>query len=212
MSEQTQDSGQEKPTTLTAEEQLAMLKEKARLLGISFSGNIGVETLREKIRSAMSDEKPDTSKEEVEDEEPTNSVGSAPRKLTKEEHEQKLRQDIQAEGLALVRCKIFNLNPAKNDLHGEIFTVANKYLGTVKKFIPYGEATDGGYHIPKCIYDDLKQREFQQIKTKTDKKGQLIVSTRMVPEFNLVVMEPLTEEELDELALQQAAAERLTTE
>lgn len=75
--------------------------------------------------------------------------------------EQELRDSQTAEHLALVRCRVYNLNPAKADLPGEIISVANRFIGTVRKFIPFGEATENGYHIPRVLVEDLKSRQFQ---------------------------------------------------
>lgn len=184
--------------------ELDLLKERARLLGVEFGGNIGVETLKERIKEKLDGKKNEeaTSTEEA-------SKGAVP--MTKAEQEMALREKLTKEKMALVRCRIYNLNPSKRDIHGEIITVRNRYLGTVRKFIPFGEATDNGYHIPKLIFDDLKARKFQQIST-NKKGGQIDVKTRMVPEYSIEVLPPLSKEELEELALKQAAAERLGVE
>lgn len=60
-----------------------------------------------------------------------------------------------------LRCRVYNLNPAKADLPGEIISVSNRFIGTVRKFIPFGEATENGYHIPRVLVQDLKSRQFQ---------------------------------------------------
>lgn len=184
--------------------ELDLLKERARVLGVEFGGNIGVETLKERIKEKLDGKKNEeaTSTEEA-------SKEAVP--MTKAEQEMALREKLTKEKMALVRCRIYNLNPSKRDIHGEIITVRNRYLGTVRKFIPFGEATDNGYHIPKLIFDDLKARKFQQIST-NKKGGQIDVKTRMVPEYSIEVLPPLSKEQLEELALKQAAAERLGVE
>lgn len=186
---------------IPAPTELDLLKERARVLGVEFSGNIGVETLKKRIELKLSGEPEEEASAPVE----------ANRPMTKAEQEMAIREQLHRDKMALVRCRIYNLNPSKRDLHGEIITVRNRFLGTVRKFIPFGEATDNGYHIPKIIYDDLKSRKFQQIST-TKKQGQIDVKTRMVPEYSIEVLPPLTKEELEELALKQAAAERLGAE
>jgi len=184
-------------------DELAMLKERAKLMGIPVSGNIGIDALKKKIQHYLDGKKDDEMSENAD-------VKAAPKK-SKALLEQELRERLQKEEMALVRCKIYNLNPAKRDLHGEIITVANKFIGTVRKFIPFGEATDNGYHIPKIIYNDLKSRQFQHIQTKQN-GGKIDVKTRMVPEYNIEILPALSEEELQELALKQSAAERLGAE
>lgn len=198
MSEQTaqtpDNENQENPL-----EELTLLKERARMMGISVSGNIGVDTLKKRIEEKMNGNK----EEELEE---------AKLPKSKREMEQDLRRELQKEQLVLLRCRIYNLNPQKRDLQGEIVTVGNRYLGTVRKFIPFGEDTENGYHIPRIIYEHLKTKKFQSVTTKAMKganQGQIQVSTRMVPEYNIEILPQLTKEELEELALKQAAAERL---
>lgn len=181
-----------------------LLKERARTLGIN-PGNSSLASLKAKIAAKMNDE-PDEEEEEME---PAVTVSAEkPRKQTKAEWEQETRERLYREKMYLMRCRIYNLNPSKRDLKGEIITVANRYLGTVRKFIPFGEVTDNGYHIPKVIYDDLKARRFQDIRTRTV-NGQIQVSSRDVPEYSIEVLPPLTEQELKDLASRQQAVETL---
>lgn len=184
--------------------ELALLKERADTLGISYKGNIGLETLRNKVNEHI---------EKGKQPEPTETAPVAKSEAPAVDNrspEQKLRDELRKEHLALVRCRIYNLNPQKNDLPGEIITVANRYLGTVSKMIPFGEATDNGYHIPKIIMTELQNRKFQQILIKKDKEtGKEIVTQRMVPEYQIEVLPMLSPEELEELAVRQAAAQRL---
>ena len=176
---------------------LMALKNKAKLLGIKHSGNIGEEALREKINAKMNGEE-----EEME------FTGKKAKAVAKEETDLEIRARQRKQQMKLVRVRIANMNPSKSDLQGEIVTVGNKFLGSVKKFIPFGEATDDGYHIPFILYEELKTRMFQQISTKR-KNGQIIVTTRMVPEYNIQELPQLTRKELKVLADKQGAAERL---
>lgn len=205
MSDETQNPETE---NLSPIDELEMLKERARLMGIPFSGKIGVDALKKKIQDRLDGK---ASAGDAEGGDDVEGEVKAEVKKTKAQIEQETRDRVWAESMALVRCRIYNLNPQKRDIHGEIITVANKYLGTVRKFIPFGEATDNGYHIPKVIYEDLKSRQFQQITTK-QKNGKIEVGSRMVPEYNIEVLPPLTKEELDELAIKQAAAERFSND
>lgn len=120
---------------------------------------------------------------------------------------QTLAQSIRNEQMKLVRVRISNMDPKKADLPGEILTVANRYVGNVKIFVPYGEKTDDGWHIPYIIYKLLVSRKFLQIKTtKNPVTRQLQVTKRWVREFAIEVMDPLTVNEIKDLANQQAAA------
>lgn len=196
-------------------DELTMLKQRATLMQIPFSNNIGVDALRKKIAAKMEDEVDTTDDEgnEVALAQPNPLAdASTVTPVTKSEAPVKrktLAQHLQDEALKLIRVRISCMDPKKQDLEGEIFTVANEYIGTVKKHVPFGEKTDNGYHIPQCILDFLRSRKFLHISTKTGPNGQIETKTRWVAEFAIEVLEPLTEAELRALAADQRATGRL---
>jgi hypothetical protein len=185
------------------EDELALLKDRAKLMGIKFSNNIRIESLREKIAAKQAGE--EVSDEPVTKVNPLAAVGAAEeaplvRQMT-------LREIMVKEQMKLVRLRIQNLDPKKKDLPGEVLCVANEYLGTIKKYIPYGEASDEGYHVPFCIYTEMESRRFQNVRTYTDKAtGQIRIESSWVREFSLEILPPLTQAELTQLASAQAAA------
>jgi hypothetical protein len=192
------------PETPVAPEQpseLDMLKQRARLMGIQFSNNIGVDALRAKVEAKQNGEA-DAPPSDPEIRQPSSAAPSIPPKS----REQVLREELYAEQMRLVRCRITNLDPKKKDLPGEIFTVANEFLGNVRKFVPYGEVTDNGYHIPYCIYTALLEREFLNIRVRKTSRGQEVVEQTMAREFAIEVLPQLTPAELAKLAAAQAAA------
>ena len=271
MTEQTEGSG---PS------ELELLKNRARLLGIDFSNNIGLDTLRERIEAKMSEiddedrksivnthiaesdeniaEVVDTDHGEesvnfdkdIEEEDSVDNsqmevngftaaaqiaaakpippqvqpikpiqpkivdtVNPSISQKTGQAIEAKpgkplsLRQRIYNEQMKLVRLQITNLDPKKSDLQGELLAVGNKFIGTVKLFVPYGEITDDGWHIPYIIYKELERRKFLSIRTTKDRRtGQIKVTKSWAKEFALTILPPLTEEELKRLATAQAAA------
>lgn len=177
--------------------ELEVLKQRATLMNIKFSNNISVEKLREKIEAAQSKDEPEVKESAV------NPLGekqeAGVKKMT-------LGQKIRAEQTRLIRVRIQNLDPKKKDLPGEIITVANEYMGTVRKFVPFGEVTDNGYHIPYCIYEFLKERKFINITTRKGKNGLPDIRATEAREFSIEVLPPLTEAELAQLAQAQIAA------
>jgi len=178
---------------LTEEMEYEMLMERAKQLGLKPSPKIKLPALRDKVNEAINGPA---------EEEKLDFEG-----MTKVQRATAIREKMKREQLRLVRVRIANLNPDKADLPGEIFTVVNKYLGSVKKYIPYGEATDEGYHVPFFIYTQLKNRKFLQKKTKQNKNtGNIDVSTRWVPEFALEELPQLTQKELEKLANVQRAS------
>ncbi len=185
--------------------ELDILKQKADLMGITYKANIGIEALRNKVNAKLAgtEDRTDENGNEI----PDAAEVPPPKKLSKEEQEQVIRDDMRSNQMALVRVRISCLNPAKAQIKGEIITVANRYLGTVRKFVPFGEATDNGYHIPRVLLDELKSRKFNSISTKKGPNGQQLPVQRLVPEFAIEELEPLSQEELNKLAAAQMAAE-----
>lgn len=211
--------------------ELDALKLRAKTLGVSHSPNIGVDTLRAKIEEHVAKleaarsptETPQVMQESVMQTpalQPTAPVNrnalpkmSVMLNMTTDEllrfpekrRQQIIRARMQHTEMALVRCQIYNNNPAKTDLHGEIFSIQNKYLGVVRKFIPYGDATENGYHIPRILMNMLKSKKYLQVRTLKEANGFERVEKRIVPEFTIRELPPLTREELDKLANVQKA-------
>lgn len=186
-------------------DQLAILKSRARLMGITFSPNIGVAALKAKIEDKLAEGEKKPEPAEV------NPLGDAPIDPDVPETPIQIRKRLQKEAMKLVRCRITNLDPKKKDLPGEIITVANEYLGTVRKFVPFGEQTDDGYHLPYCLYKFLLGRKFLNIRILKAPNGTPVVKHEYVREFAIEVLPPLTQQELDKLAAAQAAAGLFST-
>lgn len=187
-------------TTLGLSE-LDLLKQRATLLGVHFSNNIGLETLKERIRAKQeAGEQPAPQVNALSTDDEAGAAADANPQLT-------ARQKMVLEQTKMVRVRIQNLDPKKKDVPGEIITVANEILGTVRKYIPYGAVTDDGWHIPYILYAELADRKFQNIRTvKNPRTGRDEVENGWAKEFSLDVLPPLTQDELDRLANAQAAA------
>ncbi|RWB40468.1 MAG: hypothetical protein EOQ44_25355 [Mesorhizobium sp.] len=216
--------------------ELDMLKQRAAVMGVKHSNNISVEALRKKIDAKLEGEAETAEENQaeadvVEEASLANSTVSAEQIAAAQAilaaagvgsagpagsaatgpkispaRVMTLREKLYKEEMALVRLRITNLDPKKKDLPGEIFTVANEVLGAVRKYIPYGEVTDNGYHVPMCIYRQLDERKFLSIKVRKNAKQQEVVETTWAREFALEVLPALTEVELARLAAAQAAA------
>lgn len=207
-----QESNQDSNQSDQAPGELDLLKSRARMMGISFSNNIGLDALKAKIQARMDG----TSEQEevvesIEDLSLDNPLTIGAQGNTQNNEvpvrRKTLSEYLHDENMMLLRCRITNLDPKKKDLPGEIITVANEFLGTVKKFVPYGEHTENGYHIPKCIYEMLRSRKFLNIRITRDKRtGTEKVSQSWAQEFAIEVMDPLTDHELKQLAQAQIAA------
>lgn len=194
--------------------ELTMLKDRARLMGLNFSNNISLEKLRAKVTAAMEGETTTEDTSVVETTkvnalvDPTEAVvETAPVPVIPVSPKVALRQYLQREQMKLVRLRITNMDPKKKDLPGEIITVANEYIGTVKKYIPFGEQSENGYHVPMCIYEQLDSRRFLNVRVSKDPvTKQTRVDTSWAREFALEILPPLNKKELGELAAAQLAA------
>ena len=189
-----------------AVDELPLLKERAKVMGIPFSNNISLETLRKRVADKMEgkDEAPEVNAL-TGDPEIAHAMVAKP--LNQKANEVALRKLMYATQMRQVRVRITNMDPKKKDLPGEIWTVANEYLGTVRKFVPYGEQTDDGFHIPYCLYRLLDSKRFLHIRDVKDRTTGIVRQDKVwAKEFSLDVLPALTQAELDRLAAAQAAA------
>jgi hypothetical protein len=198
-----------------------VLLERAKDLNLRVSPNIGLDTLRKKVNAALQGGDPDADNEE--DAKSSASGKNTTEILRFEDYEtaelkalpEGIRTSIIREyqnrtQMKLVRCQIFNLDPSKTDMQGEIYTVRNKYLGSIKRMVPWGDKVANGWHLPVIMVNYLRGRKFVQKKSIRDPKtGRIDLKTELVPEFNIVELPPLTEKELKELKENQGAAARV---
>lgn len=149
--------------------ELETLKHKADLMGINYSNNIGVDALRQKINATLEDTKSKDNNES------TSYVSEIERKAA-------LRKSQRLEMLKLVRIRVVCHNPTKSDLQGEIFTVSNKILGSVRKFVPFGDANEEGWHVPYIIYKEIVARKYIAI-TRKRVDGRDVVNKQVAAEY-----------------------------
>lgn len=167
--------------------ELEDLKVTADMLGIEYGANIGVEKLKERIAEHQSG----TTSQAGAEEEPAAPV----------ETEAEKRARLKKEQTKLVRIRLTCMNPYKSNWTGEIFSFGNNVVGTVKRFVPYNEI----WHVEECLLEMIRERQCQifyseKIKGTTVRKGKL------VKEFAIEVLDPLSESELKDLAQRQAMA------
>ena len=171
-------------TNETEVDELTLLKKRADLMGIKYHHSIGLATLKEKVNSALSGAE--------EEEEVT----------VNEETPGQKRARLIAEATKLIRIRLTCMDPNKKGWAGEIFTVSNDIVGTVRKFVPFN--AENGYHVPNIIYKHLKRKKRQEFRTIKTRKGMDIKQGYLVPAFAIEVLPPLTPTELKELAQRQA--------
>lgn len=179
---------------LLAAAELENLKSRAEKLGVKFHPSISAEKLREKIKAAQSEGEGSVGEQpEVKSATGTNEESPAAKKLR-----------MKREALKLVRVRITCMNPAKKEWEGEIITVANNAVGTVKRYVPFN--TEDGWHVEHILLEQLRERQCQIFVTEKDSRGNKVRKGKLIREFAIEVLDPLTEEELAELAQRQAMA------
>lgn len=181
-------------------DELTELKKRADLLGIEYHPKISVDKLRARIKAQLSDE----AYVDVPDDDEVITATSAKRELKfKPETQAEIAERLRKEAQRLVRVRITCMNPNKKDWDGEIFTVSNSVVGTLRKYVPFN--AEDGWHIPTMMLDFLRDKQFVQHYVEK-KNGQEINRHKLVKEFAIEVLDPLTQEELKELAQRQAMA------
>lgn len=177
------------------------LKERAKELGISIQGNQSAETLKARINEVEKAVKADQKDAEEYQKEILAKTKTTKDKETPGQRKARKRK----EATRLVRVQIQCLNPAKKAWPGEVFTVANNFIGAVRKYIPF-QNTENGYHIPEAIYRNLLQRKYRTTRKVKSARGIDVKENVMVPEFQIILLPKLTKEDLDKLAAEQRAA------
>lgn len=186
--------------------ELDNLKVRADRLGVKYHPSIGAEKLREKIAEAMA-ENPGEDQNQAPDPEPepkAPTVEAAAPAAPVEETLAMKRKRLRNEALKLIRIRVTCMNPAKKDWEGEIITTGNALVGTISKYIPFN--ADQGWHVPYMLYLQLKDRQCQTFVNDKSKAGVTVRKGKLIKEFAIELMDPLTSDELKDLAQRQALA------
>jgi len=186
---------QQQPVNKAEIDELSILKERADLLGIKYHYKESVDRLRTKINNKLN-ETAETNKL---------TQGSY---LTKEQYDELMFKERKNNAGKLIRVRVTCMNPNKKEWDGEIISVGSAKIGTYKKFIKFN--TEDGWHIPNIIYEYLKEKKCSVFYTTVDQLGQKVRKSKLVNEFSIEVLPPLTKEELKDLAVKQALAEGQT--
>jgi len=167
---------------------LEILKERATQLGITYSPNIGEDTLAKKIEDKINGQNAGEALEQLQ----TKPLSTAELAAAK-------RRDA----MKLVRVVVSPMDPLRAQLEGEIVTGGNSLIGTISKYVPFN--VEAGYHIPEILYKILRDRKYMAHYTVTDSKGREINKHRLAPAYTIQVLPDLTEQELKDLARDQRA-------
>ncbi len=181
-------------------DELTLLKQRAKTVGLNYHPNIGLDTLKMKLNEHLSDK-------------PLASPYSAgrPNKKTELTDLQRKNNRINEQRKAarkLIRVRITNHNPMRSEHNGEILTVSNSVVGTIKRYVPFGN--ENGWHVEAMILEMIRERKFQQFYDAKDHRGRRIKKSREAREFSIEEMKPLGHKELKVLKDEQLIANNLT--
>lgn len=193
------DAETEDGANTSPEDALTALKRRADLMNMRYHPNISAEKLAAKIeRKLAGDATPDDDEVTV--------VVDAPQKpvLTKMQRHNRLLAERKKAANKLVRIRVNCMNPTKSEWPGEFISAGSSKLGTFKKYIPFNQ--EEGYHVPYIIFQELKNRKCSSFYSVKGPRGNKIRKSRLINEFAVEVLPPLTQRELKELATQQAMA------
>lgn len=180
--------------------ELALLKERADIMGIKYHPSIGMDKLKEKIKEKTAPPVEAASPEEYDSMANGINVSKASKGAPVIESEGQKRVRLRKNATKLVRIRLTCMNPSKNSLPGEIFSAGNAAIGMVKKFVPFN--AEAGWHVPQIIYTQIKDRKYvAHYEVKIGNKK--IKKHKLLPEFAIELLPPLTDIEIKELSQRQ---------
>lgn len=184
------------------EDELAVLKARADHMGVGYHPNIGLDTLRERVKAKQTEMLDDQDKEQKDADAPT----VLPMQKAETQTEKRIR--LKNESNTLIRIRVTCMNQNKREWEGEIFTTGNSHIGTFRKYVPFGVE----YHVPKIIFTMIEQRECQMFFTVIDPQTRRKTRRgRLIKEYAVEVLRGLNPEELKDLAQRQAMAKGAAT-
>ena len=195
--EQTSQSSDNDANQIPEQSKLETLKARADLMGIKYHHKAGVDKLRKLVNDVIN-----TGPDTIEDTEENTGPAPITEFLTAAEFASLNLRKRRRNAGSLVRVRVVCMNPGKKDWEGEIFSVGSAKLGTFKKYVPFN--SEDGYHVPQIMLDMIKERKCAIFQTVKGPKGNKIRKAKLVPEFSVEVLTPLSKEELKDLAQQQA--------
>lgn len=116
-------------------------------------------------------------------------------------HIESEEKTVWKKAMKLVRVQISCNNPNKTSYQGEIFSARNKFIPEVKKFVPFNVPT----HVPQILLNMIKEKKLQTFVTEKLPNGMQTKRSKLVPEYSITVLSPLTPEEFNAIRQKQLA-------
>lgn len=189
--------------------ELEALKKRADQIGLKYHPAIGVDALKAKLTAALENEELPEEDDGLEDlsdapaqassiPKPQVQAPAGPRTLTKQE----LRIQQYNDARKLVRVRVTCMNPMKKEWQGEQFSVANRNI-SINRFVPF----ETEWHVEQILLNMMRERQYLSFVSKRVGPQQMEVKEhKLVREFAIEILEPLTQQELKDLAQRQAMA------
>ena len=103
--------------------------------------------------------------------------------------------------MKLIRVVVTPNDPTMVNYPGLIFSVGATGLNNgrmVKKFVPFNN--EEGWHVPQIILNQIENGQMQKFKTVIRPNGEKVLEPYNTKKFNVRILDPLTPEELKEVA------------
>lgn len=110
------------------------------------------------------------------------------------------KQEVHKKATKLIRCMITCNNPNKRNFQGEIFSARNARINEIKKFVPFNSPT----HVPAILLNMIREKQLQTFYTEKV-NGNQIKRVKLVSEYNIQELPPLTTEEYNAIRQKQLA-------
>ena len=178
----------------------ADIHEELQARGVKLHHKTGSEKLKATLEAVMSGTY--QSEEKAASTAPT-AVPSV-KELTAEEHLGKLTKEQKA--MRLTRVVVSPNDPLMSAYPGLIFTVGSSSINNgrmIKKFVPFNN--DDGWHVPRIILDQIESAEMQKFRQVISPNGEKSLQPYITKKFNVQVLDPLSQGEMEILAASQAS-------
>ena len=103
--------------------------------------------------------------------------------------------------MKLIRVVVSPNDPNMANYPGLIFSVGASGLNNgrmIKKFVPFNN--EEGWHVPVILLNQIENGQMQKFKTVTRANGEKVLEPYLTKKFNVRILDPLTPEELKEVA------------
>ena len=106
------------------------------------------------------------------------------------------------DALKLIRVIVRPNDPLKLESAGEIFSYGSDLIDNkfTKKYVPFNN--EEGWHITNMMLENIKAAECQIFK-KVTRNGQESMEAQKIKAYNVAVLPPLTQAEIDKIAVRQ---------